>query len=84
MPVQLTVLAPAELVPLNPTLVRAPMDGVVDKILVQPNQKVKAGEPLFEFDSVKLESKTKIAASALATSQAEYRNRAQQIGRAHV
>lgn len=77
MPVQLTVLAPAELVPLNPTLVRAPMDGVVDKILVQPNQKVKAGEPLFEFDSVNLESKTKIAASALATSQAEYRNRAQ-------
>lgn len=76
-PVQLTVLAPAELVALNPAIVRAPMDGVVDKVLVKPNQSIQAGEALFEFDSGSLESRMKIAVSALATAQAEYRNRAQ-------
>lgn len=77
LPVQLTVLAPAELVPLKPVAIRAPMDGVVDKILVLPNQRVKKGDPLFEFDRVNLESRLEIAISTLATSQAEYRNRAQ-------
>lgn len=77
LPVRLTVLAPAELVPLKPAVIRAPMDGVVDKVLVIPNQSVKKGDVLFEFDRVSLESRLQISISALATSQAEYRIRAQ-------
>lgn len=77
LPVRLTVLAPAELVPLKPAVIRAPMDGVVDKVLVIPNQMVKKGTPLFEFDRISLESRLQVAISALATSQAEYRSRAQ-------
>lgn len=77
LPVRLTVLAPAELVPLKPEVIRAPMDGVVDKVLVTPNQTVKKGTPLFEFDRISVESRLQVAASALATSQAEYRSRAQ-------
>ena len=76
-PVHTTVLAPAELVPLSPSVIRAPMDGIVDKVLVRPNQTIKAGEALLEFDRISLESRLQVAASALATSQAEYRNRAQ-------
>jgi hypothetical protein len=77
LPVRMTVLAPAELVPLRPAVIRAPMDGVIDKLQVLPNQGVKKGDALFEFDRVSLDSRLQIAIGALATSQAEYRNRAQ-------
>lgn len=49
-PVRLTVLAPGELVPAHPAVIRAPLDGVVDTFHVQPNQQVSAGQPLFGFD----------------------------------
>ncbi|UCU92300.1 efflux RND transporter periplasmic adaptor subunit [Hydrogenophaga taeniospiralis] len=77
LPVRLTVLAPAELVPLNPSVIRAAMDGVVGKVLVQPNQKVALGDPLFEFDRASLESRLQIARSSLDTVQAEYRQKSQ-------
>jgi len=77
-PVQLSVLAPAELIPLNPAVVRAPMDGVVDQMLVQPNQRVADGELLFQFDQVALNSRLEVARRSLATAETEYRQRAQQ------
>jgi multidrug efflux pump subunit AcrA (membrane-fusion protein) len=76
--VKLSVLAPAELIPLNPLIVRAPIDGVVDRILVEPNQQVEVGTPLFGFDSDALENRLDVAKKALATAEAEYRQRAQQ------
>jgi multidrug resistance efflux pump len=76
-PVTLTVLAPAELVPLNPAVIRAPLDGVVEKMLVQPNERVVAGQPLFEFDRVSLENRLQLAQRSLDTVRAEYRQRAQ-------
>lgn len=77
LPVRLTVLAPAELIPLQPAYVRAPLDGVVERVLVVPNQRVKAGEALFEFDRVSLSSRLQVAQRTLATVQAEYRQKAQ-------
>lgn len=77
LPVRLSVLAPAELVPLNPAVVRSPLDGVVGKVLVQPNQAVKAGQPLFEFDRASLDSRLELARRALGTVQAEYRQKSQ-------
>lgn len=77
LPVRLTVLAPGELVPANPAIIRAPLDGVVDQVLVQPNQHVKAGERLFTLDHATLESRLGVATQALATAQAEYRQQAQ-------
>lgn len=77
-PVRLTVLAPAELVPAHPSVIRAPLDGIVDRVLVQPNQTVSAGTPLFEFDRTTLASRLLVAEQALATAEAEYRQFAQQ------
>lgn len=77
-PVHLSVLAPAELVPLNPAVIRAPLDGVVDRVLVMPNQAVNADDPLFEFDRANIQNRLQIALRALGTAQAEYRQRAQQ------
>lgn len=76
-PVKLSVLAPAELVPFNPSIIRAPMDGVVDRILVEPNQRVDQGSPLLEFDRAALESRLEVARRSLVTAQTEYRQQAQ-------
>jgi len=76
-PVHLSVLAPAELTPLNATVIRSPIDGIVDRMLVQPNQRVDDGDALFEFDRASLENQLAVAQQALLTSQAEYRQQAQ-------
>ncbi|MHC4872715.1 MAG: HlyD family efflux transporter periplasmic adaptor subunit [Planctomycetota bacterium] len=48
--VQLRIVAPCEVIPENPRVVAAPLDGVVAKIKVDPGQQVKKGEILFEYD----------------------------------
>lgn len=77
-PVRLSVLAPGELVPANPALIRSPLDGVIAQFQVQPNATVQAGQPLFSFDQAPLATRMEIATQALATAQAEYRQYAQQ------
>jgi len=77
-PVRLSVLAPGELVPMNPLVVRAPLDGVVDVFHVKPNQVVKKGQPLFGFDEALIQSRLDVANQALATASTEYRQTMQQ------
>jgi hypothetical protein len=77
-PVRLSVLAPGELVPRNPMVVRAPLDGVIDAFHVQPNQDVTQGQALFGFDEALIRSRLRVAQQSLATAQAEYRQTAQQ------
>jgi multidrug resistance efflux pump len=76
-PIRLTVLAPGELVPANPTVIRAPLEGVVGNFLVKPNELVKIGQPLFSFDDAALKSKLEVAQQSLSGAQAEYRQSAQ-------
>lgn len=78
LPVRLSVLAPGQLVPANPAIIRSPLDGIVDRILVQPNQQVSAGTPLLEFDRISIASRLEVAKQVLTTAQAEYRQFAQQ------
>lgn len=77
LPIRLTVLAPGELVPANPTVIRAPLEGVVGNFLVKPNETVKVGQPLFNFDDAVLKSKFEVAQQSLSSAQAEYRQSAQ-------
>jgi hypothetical protein len=76
-PVRLTVLAPAELVAADAAVVRAPLDGVVDRFDVLPNQAVEAGRLLFSFDQAPIASRLDVARQALATAEVEYRQLAQ-------
>jgi hypothetical protein len=73
LPVRLTVLAPAELVAADATVVRAPLDGVIDRFQVQPNQAVTRGQVLFNFDEAPIASRLDVARQALATAEVEYR-----------
>lgn len=76
-PVPMSVLAPAEVVPLEPFLVRAPLDGVVDQFHVRPNQSVKAGAALFDLDTTTLRSRVDVTRKAYEVAQEEYRQAAQ-------
>ncbi len=77
-PVRLSVLAPGELVPANPAVIRAPLDGVIEAFQVQPNQAVKKDQPLFGFDEALIRAKLDVARQALATAETEYRQTTQQ------
>lgn len=77
-PVRLSVIAPGQLVPATPAVIRSPLDGIVEKVLVQPSQSVQIGTPLVEFDRISLASRLEVALQALATAEAEYRQYAQQ------
>lgn len=77
-PVRLSVLAPGELVPANPAVIRSPIDGVVGRFHVRPNESVKAGQALFSYDEANLASHAEVSLQALATAEAEYRQAAAQ------
>jgi len=77
LPVPLTVVGQGELVPRAPTVVRAPLDGVIKEFHVSPNQAVKAGDALFNYDNELVRSRLFVAQQNLATAQAEYRQAAQ-------
>lgn len=77
LPVPLTVVGQGELVPREPVLVRAPLDGVIHEFHVAPNQQVAAGAPLFSYDKGSIQSRLQLARQGLATAQAEYRQAAQ-------
>jgi len=77
LPVRLSVLAPAEVIPLDSFLVRAPLEGVIDKLAVQPNQTVAVGDALFSLDTTALRSQHALAQQAYITAQEEFRQTAQ-------
>jgi hypothetical protein len=77
-PVRLSALAPAEVTPVDPFVVRAPLDGVIDSLKVTPNQPVQAGALLFDLDATTLRSRYASARKAYETAQEEYRQSAQQ------
>ncbi len=71
-------LAPAEIVARQPAVLRAPLQAVVEGMLVQPNQPVKAGEPLLQLDKRELENRLESARQSLAAADAQLRQTRQQ------
>jgi hypothetical protein len=48
--IPLRVVAPCEIVPKNPILVTAPLEGIIENIDVKPGERVKKGDRLFSYD----------------------------------
>jgi hypothetical protein len=78
LPITLSALAPAEVTAFKPTIVRAPLDGVVDHFAVAPNAPVREGQTLLELDPRAIQNKLDVASKALAVAEAEYRQAAQE------
>lgn len=71
LPINQTVLAPAEVVSLDARVVAAPLDGVIKTLHVRPNQAVKAGDPLFSLDDTTLRNRYEVARESVAVADAE-------------
>ena len=78
LPLRQSVLAPAEVVPRRPTLVRAPLDGIVDRFWVEPNQRVRAGQDLFALDGTHLQNRLSVAEKTRDIARTEYLQAQQQ------
>ncbi|MBF0153008.1 MAG: HlyD family efflux transporter periplasmic adaptor subunit [Magnetococcales bacterium] len=77
LPIDLSVLAPAEVVPIDPLVVRAPQDGVIDQFHVRPNRSVKNGDLLLTLDDTNLRNRLDVARADMESAQHEYRQDAQ-------
>jgi multidrug resistance efflux pump len=78
LPVRESVLAPAEIAPVDPAPVRAPFDGVVGALHVAPNQPVHAGEALVSLESTQLQTHYQVSQKALDMAREEYSDTSQQ------
>lgn len=77
LPVRQSVLAPGEVIPHAPVIVRAAIDGVVDEFHVTPNQEVTVGQLLLTLDAKKLENILAVTQNELEVARAEYRQAVQ-------
>jgi hypothetical protein len=77
-PVRQTALAPASVIPAHPTILRAAIDGVVDRFYIQPNDQVTKDQPLLSLEEETIKNKLTVTRKALAVAEAEYRKTAQQ------
>ncbi|MFA7430450.1 MAG: HlyD family efflux transporter periplasmic adaptor subunit, partial [Rhodospirillaceae bacterium] len=73
LPVHQSALAPGQVVPRDPVVVSAPLDGVVKAFHVQPNQPVAVGDALFSFEDAMLRNALAVAEEELAVAEAEFR-----------
>jgi len=71
LPVRLTALAPAEISPLRPIPVTAPVDAVVSKVVVKPNEEVKAGQVLAILDDTTIRNRLAVAEKSLEIARAD-------------
>jgi multidrug resistance efflux pump len=69
-PVQITALAPVEVVAGRPFVIAAPFAGVVQSIAVPPNTPVKAGQLILTFEDVKLRNELALAEEKRAVADA--------------
>jgi hypothetical protein len=78
LPVRQSVLAPAEIAAIDPTLIRAPLDGVVAEFHVRPNQTVTQGQLLLSLENTDIANRLAISRKALAVAETDFRSHAQQ------
>ncbi|SAL67970.1 efflux RND transporter periplasmic adaptor subunit [Caballeronia humi] len=70
-PVRQTVLAPAEIVSRDARIVSSPIDGVIERMAVRPNQAVSVGTLLFTLDETSLKSRVEVLSKQVAVADAE-------------
>lgn len=69
LPVTSAVLGLGEVVPLEPTVVRSPVEGIVQSMVVKPFQGVDAGDVLVVFEQIKVDNQILVARENLASAE---------------
>ncbi len=70
-PVPMSVLAPLEVSAVNAKIIAAPLDGVVEAILVEPNAQVKTGDPLIRMSDTALRDEKNVAENEVIVAEAK-------------
>lgn len=78
-PVPMTALAPMEIVPQDAFVVAAPIDGVIDEIVVAPNSAVKAGDLIVRYVDTAPRNQLQIAEREMSVADAKLRQLQQMI-----
>jgi hypothetical protein len=77
LPVRLSAIAPVEIVPNEPVIVSAPMDGVIKEIPAQPNTFVAEGDVIFIYEDTNLRNSYEIAKKSYEVAVARLRKATQ-------
>jgi multidrug resistance efflux pump len=72
-PVPMTALAPMRVVTIEPSIIAAPIDGVIDEILVMPNDRIARGTPLLRYVELSLAAKAESAEREMAVAEARFK-----------
>ncbi|MBU2713870.1 efflux RND transporter periplasmic adaptor subunit [Zooshikella harenae] len=73
LPIRLSVLAPAEIVPQTPIPITSPLTGIISKVLVKPNQLVTQGDILYQYEPVELKNNYQIKLEQLQVAESRYK-----------
>ncbi|MEI8016362.1 MAG: HlyD family efflux transporter periplasmic adaptor subunit [Nitrospiraceae bacterium] len=76
-PVPMSTLAPAKIVAKDPSIVSAPIDGVIAEIFALPNTVVSKGQVLFKYEDTTFRSEYEVAERNLDVGMAQYRRAVQ-------
>lgn len=76
-PVSMSALAPVEVVPRDPVIVTAGVEGVVGSVLVKPNQAVKVGDTLVRMTDTVLRNRLELAEQDMLVAEARHKKAAQ-------
>lgn len=72
LPVPMTAIAPIEIVAKDPFVIAAPIDGVIDSVMKEPNARVGEGETLLRFDDTTLRNNALLAEREVKVSEASF------------
>lgn len=78
LPVRLSVLGSATVIPLDPILVNAPMQGIIKSFAVKPGDRVVTGQLLFSLDKTDLEADRNVNQKELQLTQSKLRTSSSQ------
>ncbi|MBO6557837.1 MAG: HlyD family efflux transporter periplasmic adaptor subunit [Pseudomonadales bacterium] len=76
-PVRVSTIAPAEIIPLDPMIVSAPIDGVIHELPVAPNTLINRDDVLFRYEDTNLRNGYEIALQARNVATARLRQASQ-------
>lgn len=75
--VPMTALAPLEITPRNPFIVTAPIEGVIEQILVSANEHVTEWQPIIHFGDTTLRNLLEVAERQVLVAQASLKKASQ-------
>ncbi len=76
-PVPMTTLAPFEITPQDPVVVAAPIEGVIDEILVDPSDRVNVDQVLVRFTDTSLRNRLDVAEREMSVAEARLKQATQ-------